>query len=197
MELFLSTKQLLIENFDYLIFATAILGFIGYGAYCIYSWVRLDESGKEKSTIIVTDITYKRNSFRPFSFSGRIVRTQFFLTLMCLYIFWHMFLIVDNTLLSVNAHNYCSRIAIVLIYISIYICLAQGVKRCHDIGHTGQFLVIPFHVFVLLFKQGQSSDNQYGYMSNDTNAKKVKYSTLVVVSIVAVLFLHIFFGRLY
>lgn len=197
MELFLSTKQLLIENFDYLIFATAILGFIGYGAYCIYSWVRLDESGKEKSTIIVTDITYKRNSFRPFSFSGRIGRTQFFLTLMCLYIFWHMFLIVDNTLLSVNAHNYCSRIAIVLIYISIYICLAQGVKRCHDIGHTGQFLVIPFHVFVLLFKQGQSSDNQYGYMSNDTNAKKVKYSTLVVVSIVAVLFLHIFFGRLY
>ena len=196
MELFLSTKQLLIENFDYLIFATVIIGFIGYGVYNIYSWIKMDEIGGGKSKAIVKDITYKRNSFRPFSFSGRIGRMQYFLTLMSLYAFWLIFLVVDKTLLPTEAHSYCSRFAIVLIYISIYILLAQGVKRCHDIGHAGQFLVVPFHVFVFMLKQGQTTDNQYGYLNGNITSKKIHDIAIVATSIAVVVFMHIFLIQL-
>jgi uncharacterized membrane protein YhaH (DUF805 family) len=39
---------------------------------------------------------------------------------------------------------------------------AQGAKRCHDIGNSGWYQIIPFYVFWMLFANGQKETNQYG-----------------------------------
>ena len=43
-----------------------------------------------------------------------------------------------------------------------YIGLAQGIKRCHDLGHSGWWIFIPFYALWLLFQKGQEGDNEYG-----------------------------------
>ncbi len=40
--------------------------------------------------------------------------------------------------------------------------LAQGAKRCHDVGMSGWFQVIPFFPLYLIFAEGEKEDNQYG-----------------------------------
>ena len=44
----------------------------------------------------------------------------------------------------------------------IYIWLAQGVKRCHDLGHSGWWLLIPFYIFAMWFQEGDRGSNEYG-----------------------------------
>jgi uncharacterized membrane protein YhaH (DUF805 family) len=39
--------------------------------------------------------------------------------------------------------------------------LAQGAKRCHDIGKSGWWQFIPFYPFFLMFEKGQEGKNKY------------------------------------
>ena len=39
---------------------------------------------------------------------------------------------------------------------------AQGAKRCHDMGKSGWWQLIPFFPFVMIFKEGDSHSNEYG-----------------------------------
>lgn len=45
---------------------------------------------------------------------------------------------------------------------SWWFLLAQGAKRCHDLGHSGWFQIIPFYVLAMLFCEGQKDENDYG-----------------------------------
>lgn len=47
-------------------------------------------------------------------------------------------------------------------FIGGYIVLAQSIKRCHDLGHSGWWTFIPLYGFWLLFQSGQEGDNEYG-----------------------------------
>jgi uncharacterized membrane protein YhaH (DUF805 family) len=55
-----------------------------------------------------------------------------------------------------------SLIGFVLIIPMIWFLWAQGAKRCHDIGRSGWWQLIPFYFFVLLFQDGDSGENEYG-----------------------------------
>ena len=44
----------------------------------------------------------------------------------------------------------------------IWLLLAQGAKRCHDLGHSGWYQLIPFYVFWMLFEDGDRLVNEYG-----------------------------------
>ena len=44
----------------------------------------------------------------------------------------------------------------------IWIMLAQGAKRCHDVGNSGWFQLIPFYVFWMLFEDSKYGENKYG-----------------------------------
>lgn len=51
----------------------------------------------------------------------------------------------------------------IIVYpIMIWFYVAQHVKRCHDMGHSGWFMLIPFYIFFLYFLTGQEDDNKYG-----------------------------------
>lgn len=44
----------------------------------------------------------------------------------------------------------------------IWFMLAQGSKRCHDMGYSGYFQLIPMFGFLMVFMDGQRGYNEYG-----------------------------------
>lgn len=90
----------------------------------------------------------------PFSFDGRIRRTEFGLSYL-------IYIVVLFVVIAMGGDE--APIAVVVVYIPlVWFLLAQGAKRCHDRGNSGWWLIIPFYVFWMLFADGEPGENQYG-----------------------------------
>jgi len=91
----------------------------------------------------------------PFSFQGRIRRTELGLT----YIIFLTYLII---LAPIASDPVASIFGLAFIPL-IWFVWAQGAKRAHDLGHSGWMILIPiYNPFLLMFKEGQPSINEYG-----------------------------------
>jgi len=93
----------------------------------------------------------------PFSFEGRIRRREYALTFV---IYIAVYVLILGLISSGNAVG--SLAAIVIIIPAVWFVWAQGAKRCHDIGRSGWFQIIPFFPFVMLFSDGVAEVNEYG-----------------------------------
>ena len=62
-----------------------------------------------------------------------------------------------------------------------YLVLAVGAKRCHDLGHSGWFQLIPFYVFVMLFSSGDDAVNEYGEYNDGISKESLKNLGIVAV----------------
>lgn len=92
----------------------------------------------------------------PFSFDGRIRRTEYGLTLL-------IRVAISAVILAIIGASDGQAGVVVLLYIPlIWFGLAQGSKRCHDLGNSGWWQLIPFYALWLLFADGQPGNNQYG-----------------------------------
>jgi uncharacterized membrane protein YhaH (DUF805 family) len=90
----------------------------------------------------------------PFSFTGRIRRTEYGIS----YIIWAIIYSIIYITLTTNYIEY-----FFLLYVPLYwFIFAQGAKRCHDRGNSGWYQFIPFYVLWLLFAEGDSGENDYG-----------------------------------
>ena len=96
----------------------------------------------------------------PFSFRGRIRRTEYGLSSLLYFVFAFVLqFFVDDS----SANQEMFSIIFLIIYIPLlWLMLAQGAKRCHDRGNTGWFQIIPFYGFWMLFADGESGINKYG-----------------------------------
>ncbi|NUO02446.1 MAG: DUF805 domain-containing protein [Saprospiraceae bacterium] len=90
---------------------------------------------------------------KPFSFSGRIGRTEFVLSAMILAIFVWVFL---DTIEDGEAIWMYFALAILL-----WFKLAQGTKRCHDMGCSGWHQLIPLFDILMLVSEGEEGANEY------------------------------------
>jgi uncharacterized membrane protein YhaH (DUF805 family) len=92
----------------------------------------------------------------PFSFDGRIRRTEYGLTL--------IIYVVLATIINLIIEESRGDAGILgLAYIPmLWVLWAQGAKRCHDVGNNGWWQLIPFYGFWLIFQDGQPGSNQYG-----------------------------------
>jgi len=93
---------------------------------------------------------------KPFSFKGRIRRTEFGISMIIYFLFYSFLIAV--------LENGNDEVAILgLAFFPLFWFLwAQGAKRCHDLGHSGWFQLIPFYALWLLFAEGSHTINEYG-----------------------------------
>lgn len=101
------------------------------------------------------------NMFRnPFSFKGRIRRTEYVLSLI-IYLMGAFLLFMMIFGLSQLSVWFLGMIPFAL-FTAIWFQLAQAAKRSHDIGNSGWLILIPFYTWLLLFINSQSGENKYG-----------------------------------
>lgn len=104
----------------------------------------------------------------PFSFNGRIRRLEFGISFI---IYWVILLFINA--FPERGQDRGTAIFFLLCYIPLlWFFWAQGAKRCHDLGKSGWWLIVPFYVFWMIFEDGQIGDNEYG-----DNPKGLVYET--------------------
>ena len=45
----------------------------------------------------------------------------------------------------------------------LWAALAAGAKRCHDLGKSGYYQLIPFYMLWMMIAEGENKKNQYGF----------------------------------
>ena len=92
----------------------------------------------------------------PFSFEGRIRRTEYGLTLI-------INAVVSQIIIGIIGASDGDAAILALAYFPMmWFGWAQGAKRCHDVGNSGWWQLIPFYALWLLFQDGQPGTNEYG-----------------------------------
>ncbi|MCB0464656.1 MAG: DUF805 domain-containing protein [Aequorivita sp.] len=92
----------------------------------------------------------------PFSFNGRIRRTEYGISYVLHIFFIYLFAFLME---SLNLGGYQ---VLIILAASYWFVFSQGAKRCHDLGNNGFYQLIPFYVFALIFSEGQRRNNKYG-----------------------------------
>jgi uncharacterized membrane protein YhaH (DUF805 family) len=123
----------------------------------------------------------------PFSFDGRIRRSEFGISFI---IFIIARVIVTFIAAASMSSSNDSSVAVLLTFLFsiplVWFLWAQGAKRCHDIGNSGWFQIIPFYALWMLFQDGEPGPNQYGenpkdiqnnyYNNNNQNSNNQNYN---------------------
>jgi uncharacterized membrane protein YhaH (DUF805 family) len=99
----------------------------------------------------------KKGMFKnPFSFTGRIRRTEYGISL----IIYFFCAFIINVAIEVGGEEV---FILFLAFIPmLWFFWAQGAKRCHDRNNSGWYQIIPFYILWLLFAEGDSGLNNYG-----------------------------------
>jgi len=90
-----------------------------------------------------------------FSFNGRIRRTEFGISFI---IYAICYVVIRVTSEGENG----TKIGLLAFIPLIWFLWSQGAKRCHDLGKSGWWQIIPFYFFWLLFEEGSVEWNEYG-----------------------------------
>lgn len=89
----------------------------------------------------------------PFSFEGRIRRTEYGLS----------YLLTSGAGFFAGAFAEASTDMVYLLMIPLYwFMFAQGAKRCHDRGNSGWYQIIPLYGLWMLFGDSDFGPNEYG-----------------------------------
>jgi len=97
----------------------------------------------------------------PFSFEGRIRRTEYGLS----YLIYLAFSVPFNLFFNLSNEEPSGVVLIIFLLLLIplmWFLLAQGAKRCHDRGNSGWFQIIPFYSLWMLFGNSDHGPNEYG-----------------------------------
>ncbi|WP_342648597.1 DUF805 domain-containing protein [Mucilaginibacter sp. CSA2-8R] len=96
---------------------------------------------------------------RIISFSGRITRTEYTISIM---MYTASFVAINIMSLRGMAH-YRHTEYIMMAHLPLFwFLLAQGAKRCHDINKPAWWQLVPFYGLWLLLQDGQPYQNKYG-----------------------------------
>jgi uncharacterized membrane protein YhaH (DUF805 family) len=92
-----------------------------------------------------------------FSFDGRIRRLEYGISIIIFYIAY----IIIFALMAIDSES-ADLLATLALIPLFWFFLAQGSKRCHDLGNSGWFQIIPFYILLMLFVEGNRDTNEYG-----------------------------------
>ena len=97
----------------------------------------------------------------PFSFEGRIRRTEYGLSVI-IYVVCNSVLSGIVGAMSSSGSEGAGVVLLLFLLPLLFFNLAQATKRCHDLGNSGWWQLIPFYGLWLLFQEGEACSNQYG-----------------------------------
>ena len=119
---------------------------------------------------------------RLFSFEGRIGRLEYILT--------HTICFIISYPLSLGGGS--PLLIIPLFFVIGWLELSQGSKRCHDLGVSGYWQLIPFYIAVLIFTKGEECDNKYGkslFVTQTNKPQSLQWIKFIVVLVLYLIFL--------
>lgn len=91
-------------------------------------------------------------------FEGRARRKEYWMFFLFNMVFSYGLLIL-SALAEVSALVFVSMLYIFAVLIP---SIAVGVRRMHDVGVSGWYLLVPFYSFILACTEGQNGENKYG-----------------------------------
>ena len=92
----------------------------------------------------------------PFSFEGRIRRTEYGLS----YILMNIVTFIIGLISGLFELN--GGFMFIFLIPFIWFMIAQSTKRCHDRGNSGWYQIIPFYGLWMLFGDSDVGANEYG-----------------------------------
>jgi uncharacterized membrane protein YhaH (DUF805 family) len=92
----------------------------------------------------------------PFSFEGRIKRLEYGLSLLAGLVGMYVSFVIMRRAGRIGALTGLSLLGGVMWFL-----LAQGAKRCHDLGKTGWWQCVPLFVVTMLAEPGEPGRNDY------------------------------------
>jgi uncharacterized membrane protein YhaH (DUF805 family) len=111
---------------------------------------KIDTSNFSDNTL--NNVETKKMFAAPFSFKGRIRRTEYGLSFV-------IYILAYGIIIGlIKASSFFGLAYFPL----IWFLWAQGAKRCHDRGNSGWYQIIPFYFFWMLFAEGSKNSNDYG-----------------------------------
>lgn len=136
----------------------------------------------------------KRDSFRPFSFKGRIGRLQLILSYVVGFVVWFASFFLYY--LEYNSNIFLLFLACTVVF--FWFLYAQCAKRCHDLGKSGAWMFVPFWNVLLFFAEGEEQDNQYGQgtaTGSDHSGNNILWIIFWIVVPIGIGFLWSWFGN--
>jgi uncharacterized membrane protein YhaH (DUF805 family) len=92
------------------------------------------------------------------NFKGRASREEYWMFVLFNFIF-----IIALSFIEVFLFGLYSSILSNIYYLAVLVpTIAVGVRRMHDTGKSGWFLLIPIYNLILAVTSGESGENQYG-----------------------------------
>ncbi len=125
------------------------------------------------NTVNMLNVSKNKMFKNPFSIKGRIRRLEYGLSLIIYY-----FLSTILSAVSSRINEKTEGVLFIFILIPLlgvyWFLLAQSVKRSHDINNSGFYILIPFYILWLIFKEGESGFNEFGENSKGTIIQETK-----------------------
>jgi len=98
----------------------------------------------------------KPKMFRDvFLFQGRIRRMEYGLSIIIYFIYYF---IVTLIVVAIDS----AQLMLLFLLPGLIFFWAQGAKRCHDLGNSGWFQLIPLYGLWMIFQDGTKGNNEYG-----------------------------------
>ena len=93
-----------------------------------------------------------------FLFTGRARRLEFWLAY---FIFMACMMFPAAMAGAWGDSDALTVIGVIIIFGGIYFFLSEGTRRCHDLGHSGFWMLIPYYILWMLFQDGKVGPNEY------------------------------------
>ena len=94
-----------------------------------------------------------------FLFKGRARRTEFWIAyalyIVCIFLFAAMLEAFEDS-------GFVVFLGFMLFLGGFWFILSEGTRRCHDLGHSGFWMLIPYYVLWMLFQNSKTGSNEYG-----------------------------------